>query len=124
MNEKQQGRKTILIVEDDADIGSVLFHLLADETSYDIVLVTHPGEALAIITEITPVLVIFNYQLPEMNGIELFDQLRRLPHLTQVPAVMVSATLPWKEINERGIRGIDKPFDLDGLLALVHTLTG
>lgn len=122
MSEKTRTMKTILMVEDDADIGAIFLHLLVDETPYETILVTDPLEALEVIKVITPVLFILNYRLPHMSGLDLYDRFHAQPDLAHVPAVMVSANLPKEELAKRGIMGLDKPTDIDDFVAAVKQL--
>ncbi len=122
MSKKPLTVKTILMVEDDADIGAIFLHLLVDETPYETILVTDPLEALEVIKVITPVLFILNYRLPHMSGLDLYDRFHAQPDLAHVPAVMVSANLPKEELARRGIMGLDKPTDIDDFVAAVKQL--
>ena len=122
MTQAKRKTKTILVVEDDPDIGSLLLELFASETSYHAVLATDGPLAMKIIIEIQPDLFILNYWLPLMNGLELYDQLHALPELHHVPALMLSANLPIKELEQRGIRGLEKPLDMDQLLQTIEKL--
>jgi CheY-like chemotaxis protein len=94
-----------------------------EETTYEVVLATHPLEALSIVKDLTPVLFILNYQLPVMDGLQLWDQLHAQRGLEQIPTLMISATLPQQQaLDSRGIIALEKPVDLDTFLATIHTL--
>jgi CheY-like chemotaxis protein len=58
--------------------------------------------------------------LPETTGIEVYDHLCAKKQLRTVPAIVMSAALPRQELQERHLRGIDKPFDLDDLLETIE----
>ena len=122
MSDKQTETKTILVVEDDADIGAIFLRLLVDETPYKTILVTDPLEALEVIKIITPILFILNYRLPHMNGLDLYDRLHAQPDLAHIPAMMVSANLPQDELARRGIIGLEKPLDIDDFVDAVKQL--
>lgn len=68
---------------------------------------------------IKPSLFILDYQLPRMNGIELYDKLHAIETLANVPAIMMSAGLPDKELEKRKILGMNKPIDLDDFLQTI-----
>ena len=106
--------KTILLVEDDTDIGEVLAQAISQETSYQAVLVPDGFEALKFIEKLTPSLFILDYQLPRMNGIELYDK------LADVPAIMMSARLPYQDLAKRNITAMNKPVDLDDFLQAIE----
>jgi DNA-binding response OmpR family regulator len=114
--------RTMLIVEDDEYIGEVLVQAIIQETSYLAVLVPDGQAALHTAAEIKPSLFILDYQLPRMNGIELYDRLHAMPDLNMVPAMMISARLPQKELEKRDILGMHKPLDLDEFLQAIDSL--
>ncbi len=112
--------KTILLVEDDVYIGEVLVQAISQETPFNAILVQSGDEALNTVKNIKPDLFILDYQLPRMNGIELYDKLHAIVELTQVPAIMISAQLPTKELKKRNIKGMNKPLDLDDFLQTIE----
>ncbi len=112
--------KTILLVEDDMYIGEVLVQAITQETPFIAILVQSGDEALNTVKGIKPNLFILDYQLPRMNGIELYDELHGNTELEQVPALMISAQLPIKELKKRNIKGMNKPLDLDEFLQTIE----
>lgn len=122
MTQVKRKTKTILVVEDDADIGSVLLEIFALETSYRAVLATDGLLALDIVKDLTPDLFILNYWLPHMNGLELYDRLHALPELRHVPTLLLSANPPTREIAGRKMAVIEKPLDIDKLLKVIADL--
>lgn len=120
--QEQAAAKTILVVEDDAAIGDFLLQALSQETTYQAVLVTDGIQALNIIKKVKPVLLIFNYHLLYMTGLELYDRLQAIKEVQGIPAILISATVPRQEAAKRGIVAIEKPFALDHILATVEKL--
>lgn len=116
--------KTVLVVEDDTGIGSFLVQAIQQETNYQAMLVTDGFQALKTVANIKPGLFILDYQLPRMNGIELYDQLHAIPGLERIPAIIISARLPRQEIEKRQIVGMSKPLELDDFLHTVEHLLG
>ena len=115
--------KTILIVEDDASIGDVLVLTITQETIHHPVLVTDGFQALEIVKEVKPDLLLLDYHLPKMNGLELFDQLHAMKGLEMVPAILTSAGVLQYDIQHRkNIVGISKPVDLSKLVDLIEEL--
>jgi DNA-binding response OmpR family regulator len=113
-------QKTILVIEDDESIGELIMEVLSQETRYDVLLATDAFQALHIIDHITPCLMITDYRLPRMNGIELCDHFHSTPALSNTPVIIMSAHLPLEEVNKRHLVCMDKPFDLDDLLKKVE----
>jgi two-component system phosphate regulon response regulator PhoB len=115
----------ILVVEDEASLQELLAYNLeragfAVEQAYD------ADEARTMIAEQTPDLVLLDWMLPYMSGLELCRQLRRQPATANLPIVMLTA-----RVEERDrLHGLDtgaddyvtKPFSLDELIARVRAV--
>ena len=117
-------QKTVLIVEDDDEIGRLLVLLLSQETPYQVCLVHSAKEALWIVQEVKPVLFLLDYYLPSVTGLQLYDQLHAQQEFAAIPAIIISANLPVKELETRHIVGLAKPFDLDQLLDTIERVIG
>ncbi len=119
---KNLSNKTILVVEDDREIGEVIIEVLLEETQYSAYLATNAHDGLRMMKETKPDLLLLDYQLPSMTGLQLFDQIRTMEGLQDIPTIMISANLPWSELEKRGIVGLEKPFDLDNFVGLVRKM--
>ncbi len=119
---KNLSNKTILVVEDDREIGEVIIEVLLEETQYSAYLATNAHDGLRMMKETKPDLLLLDYQLPSMTGLQLFDQIRTMEGLQDIPTIMISANLPWSELEKRGIVGLEKPFDLDHFVGLVRKM--
>jgi CheY-like chemotaxis protein len=118
----RQTEKTVVIVEDDVDIGLFLVQFLVHETPFRALLVTNASDALRAMKTTHPSLLLLDYRLPGMNGLELYDHLQGLEGGKDIPVVMLSATLPHREIAQRHLVGMNKPVDLDELLQTIENL--
>ena len=110
---------TILIVEDDADIAQFLQQLIEEETPYHTNVIDNGKVALEQAPEINPCLLLLDYRLPGVNGLELYDRLQEKEAIRGVPAIMMSATLPVKELEQRGIYQLRKPMDIGSVLRMI-----
>jgi DNA-binding response OmpR family regulator len=115
-------QKTILIIEDDANVGSSLVQIVVEETPYLAFLVTDPEQALEVFNDFVPDLLVIDYHLPHMNGMQLYDYLQTKREFTHTPTIIISAALPYDEIQQRHLIALDKPFDIDQLLTHIHNL--
>jgi two-component system phosphate regulon response regulator PhoB len=118
-------RPRILVVEDEASLQELLAYNLeragfAVEQAYD------ADEARTLIAEQTPDLVLLDWMLPYMSGLELCRQLRRQPATANLPIIMLTA-----RVEERDrLHGLDtgaddyitKPFSVDELIARVRAV--
>jgi CheY-like chemotaxis protein len=117
-----QTEKTVLIVEDDEDIGLFLVQCIVHETPFRALLVTNGSDALQAMRSTKPNLFLLDYRLPGMNGIELYDHLQDMEGGKDIPVVMISASLPHREIAQRHLVGLNKPVDLYDLLQTIESL--
>lgn len=113
--------KTILVVEDDEDIGEALLFALSEEPSYHVIVAATGNEALQIASRRKINLFIVDYYLSDINGIELYDKLHAIPELQMVPVLLVSVNIEQLEqqLRVRHLMGLGKPFDLDKFLEVV-----
>ena len=85
--------KSILIVEDDAGIRESLGEILQEETIHQIFL-AQDGESLSRCFKLpSPKYLLLDYRLPDINGLELLDHIRRIKGHEQTPVVLMSASL-------------------------------
>lgn len=114
---------TILIVEDDADIGQFLQQLIEEDTPYHTEIIDNGLAALEQAPQLHPCLLMLDYRLPGINGLELYDRLQAVENMQGTPAIMMSATLPVNELEKRGIHQLRKPMDIGGVIRMItHAL--
>lgn len=120
---KLDAKKTssvILIVEDDRSIGEVISTIIVQETSYQSCIVQTGHDALRLLQTFKPEAIILDYRLPDMTGIDLYDRLQSSNNLRTIPVVLTSASNHRDEIEKRDLLLLDKPFDIDDLLAAIR----
>jgi DNA-binding response OmpR family regulator len=114
--------KRILIVEDDRVLGNLLLEALQEEEAYEAFHVLSGEMALSILQTYTPALVLLDYRLPGMNGLELADWLRSREEREHIPILLMSADAPPEVSGKKHLRTLQKPFELETLLRLVAEL--
>jgi CheY-like chemotaxis protein len=116
--------KTVFIVEDDEAIGDLLVQAIEQETSYHAVLASDGFQALKMLQTVKPDLILLDYSLPGMNGLELYDTIHTVKALKHLPVLIVSAETAriQKEIKARQLSQLQKPFDLANLLQAIERL--
>jgi two-component system, OmpR family, phosphate regulon response regulator PhoB len=115
----------VLVVEDE-DALATLLHYNLEKEGYDCAIACDGDEALLMAAERVPDLVILDWMLPKLSGIEVCRCLRALKTETPVSIIMLTAR---GEEDER-IRGLDtgaddyitKPFALSELLARIRAV--
>ena len=114
----------VLIVEDDPAQREVLAYNIRSE-GYRVETATDGDEALLKLQEDLPDLVVLDWMLPNVSGIEICRQMKVSPDMQRVPVIMLSAR---SEENDR-VRGLEvgaddyvvKPYSVAELLARVRT---
>lgn len=116
-------RRRILLIEDNADAREALA-LLLENHGYAVQTAENGARALEQACRQTPDLVITDVEMPELSGLDVIAEFRRLPALAGVPVIVVSAH---HDVQAR-IAGFDlgaddflpKPVHVDELLARVR----
>ncbi|MDQ2886655.1 MAG: response regulator [Chloroflexota bacterium] len=119
---KPEAMKLILIVEDDASIGEMLVRAISEETPHQALLVPDSMHVLEIIKEYRPDLIILDYHLPRMNGLELYDRLQAMEGFENIPTILTTAGVMQYDFQSRHLIGMSKPVDLNKLLDLIEEL--
>ncbi|MFM8939137.1 MAG: phosphate regulon transcriptional regulator PhoB, partial [Phenylobacterium sp.] len=115
----------ILVVEDDDALGTLLRYNLERE-GYAVAVASDGEEALIQTEEHLPDLVVLDWMLPKVSGIEVCRRLRQRPQSRNVPIIMLTAR---GEESDR-IRGLDtgadasvvKPFAVTELAARIRAV--
>jgi two-component system phosphate regulon response regulator PhoB len=119
------GRPLILVVEDEAAIATMLRYNL-EKQGFRVEEAGDGQEALNLIAETTPDLVLLDWMLPTLSGIEVCRQIRRRHETRNLPVIMVTA----RAEDRDAVRGLNigaddyivKPFGMEALLARVRAL--
>ncbi|MFO1027756.1 MAG: phosphate regulon transcriptional regulator PhoB [Acetobacteraceae bacterium] len=115
----------VLIVEDEAALVTMLRYNL-EKAGFRVDEATDGQEALTRITEAQPDLVLLDWMLPVMSGIEVCRQIRRRPMTRDLPVIMVTARTEDQDavraLNTGADDYVTKPFKLDSLLARMRAL--
>ena len=113
----------VLIVDDDPDIRDILKLSLAEE-NYEVIEAPNGEEALAAINQKNPDLVLLDYKLPILSGVEVLRIVKKDILLRHLPIIMITG----KGENEDKVSGIEagaddyvvKPFEPKELLARIR----
>ena len=116
--------KTILIVDDDRTMGEMLKQAITQNTSHRPVWIAESDLVLETARHLHPSLILLDYIMPFMDGLQLYDHLQRVETMRNVPVILISGspTLPFEQLRERGIHVLKKPFELSDLLDMVAQL--
>jgi two-component system phosphate regulon response regulator PhoB len=115
----------VLVVEDEAALATMLRYNL-EKQGYRVTEAIDGQEALDRIAEEMPDLVLLDWMLPTLSGIEVCRQIRRHPNTSSLPVIMLTARTEDQDavraLNIGADDYITKPFNIDSLKARVHAL--
>jgi two-component system phosphate regulon response regulator PhoB len=118
-------KPNILVVEDEPPLVEVLRYNLEKE-GYLVNVAENGAQALSKVHESPPDLVILDWMLPELSGIEVCRQLREDPDSREVPVIMLTARGEEADRVKGLASGADdyvvKPFSPAELLARVRAV--
>lgn len=115
---------TVLVVEDEPAQREVLTYNLEAE-GYDVITAADGNEAILIVREQEPDVVLLDWMLPGMSGIEVCRQIKMQNALRHIPVIMISARS--EEVDK--VRGLEtgaddyvvKPYSVLELMARVKS---
>lgn len=119
-----QNAQRILVVEDHDDLREYLSHTLSE--AYQVETCTNGKEALKIIPEFKPDLVLSDIMMPEMRGDELCSAIKNNILTSHIPVILLTALNDEKNIVEGLETGADKylikPFNIGILKASIANI--
>ena len=115
----------ILVVEDEDALSTLLQYNL-DKEGYEVAVAADGEEALTLVSERLPDIIVLDWMLPKISGIEVCRRLRQRAESRNVPIIMLTAR---GEESDR-IRGLDtgaddyivKPFAMSELSARIRAV--
>ncbi len=114
----------IIMLADDEEMLSELLAELLELNGYNVIRVTSGEEVLKVLTEEIKVdLLIIDYNMPVMNGLECIAELRKLNF--NMPVILSSGSLNIDEIklDEYNIKSkLTKPYDFETMLSTIKQL--
>jgi len=113
-------RPSILLVEDEPSQRAVLSYNLEAE-GFEVQTADNGEDALALISEAAPDLILLDWMMPHVSGIEVCRRLKARPETRGIPIIMLSARS--EEVDK--VRGLEtgaddyviKPYSLVELMA-------
>lgn len=118
------GAKKILVVEDSPELLTGLTDLLS-EKGFTVQVATGGKQALSVIFESNPELILMDVSIPDLDGFEVCKRLKTDQSTADIPVIFMSAVV---EDHERakgfevgGVDFISKPFVIEELFARIET---
>lgn len=120
-----EAKNTILIIEDDNSICAYYKKIIEKEFSnFDIRIVANGYEAISILKDIIPIIIITDHDMPLMNGIQFIEALYKKEVSRSIPVIVISGKFDDDIKNAYTHLGIDnlipKPINAEHLTEVVR----
>ena len=116
---------TVLVVDDELLVADVLVYALEDE-GYRVLRASNGARAMEQLAGETVALVITDYMMPTMNGVELAEAIRAAGGADAPPVILMSGAQAHIARRQSSLFAavFDKPFRMAELVALIRGLIG
>ena len=121
------GEHRILVVEDYEPLLMAIKDILRTE-GYTVFTAVDGVEALRVLEEHRPDLILTDILMPRMNGYAFYDKLQNEPEWVSIPVIFLTAKAEKEDVLKGQDLGVDayitKPFDTPELVAAVRSVLG
>lgn len=117
-------KHTVMVIEDEEALALILKYNLEKE-GYNVVWESRGSKAVPQIEKTRPSVILLDWMLPELSGVEICKLIRNKPDIKNIPIIMLTA----KGEEEDKVKGLSsgaddyvtKPFSIPELMARVKT---
>ena len=118
-------RKKVMVVDDEIHIVHVVAIKLRNN-GYDVISAGNGAEAYDLACEVKPDIIVTDFQMPVMTGMELVEKLRSNEETAAIPVVMLTArgfAVEEEKRHQLRIAGfLSKPFSPRELLTIIEDI--
>ncbi|PXX38683.1 hybrid sensor histidine kinase/response regulator [Undibacterium pigrum] len=119
--------RTALVVDDSLSARRATAQIMRD-AGYEVRTAIDGLDAVAILDEVVPDVILVDMEMPRMNGLELTSHVRARKLDKRIPIIMITSRSTQKHRQQGDAAGVDaylvKPFSEDALLQHINRLTG
>jgi len=112
-------RRSVLVLDDDRDVSQTIKDVIEDQ-GYRAICVGNGREALAVLEQEHPDLMLIDVFMPVMNGVEFLKVIKNNALLSKIPRVIMTAANDRMIGVKEDVSVIYKPVDFDALKRLLH----
>jgi CheY-like chemotaxis protein len=121
--DRKMADKKVLVVDDEVHIVHVVAIKLRNN-GYEVISADNGAEAFELACNESPDIIVTDFQMPVMTGLELVEKLRKNEETKDIPVIMLTArsfAIPKKQQEDLRIAGcLSKPFSPKELLGNIE----
>jgi two-component system, sensor histidine kinase and response regulator len=118
----------LIVVADDNEANRELVAVILQRQGYEVLEANNGREALELVQQRQPDLVLLDIHMPEMDGYEALHVIRESQRGRNVPIVALTASAMAGDAEEALAQGFDaylaKPYEISAVIVLVKNLIG
>ncbi len=115
-----EAKATVLVIDDDAPVREVLRRFLA-QAGYDVNVAENGAAALQLVhSSAPPDVIVLDLMMPVMSGFEVLSALRVHPDWSNIPVVVLTATMGYSADHLQADALLVKPFEMPMLEAAIE----
>ena len=128
MSQPRQGQKKILVVDDEADL-TLVYRVALESFGFKVHTFNDPKESLSNYKPGYYDLIILDIKMPEMDGFQLYDELRKKDHKAKI-CFLTASEMYYEEFRKGDYNVIDrnlfikKPIENEELLKEINRIIG
>lgn len=109
-----------ILIVDDLDTGRLLLRKYLQKYKCDILEAEDGNDAMGVILQYEPDLILLDIAMPNMDGVQVVEQVRSNPRVKKTPIIMITAQHTRDNVKRLGQLGVNgflaKPFDRESVI--------
>ena len=120
------GHSSFILLVDDSAVNNLLMQSILEDKGYSIMAVTNGKDALSLLKQKHPDLIILDIMMPELDGFGVLESVKNFESTACIPVIMLTARNNQKDQEKAFSMGaadyVIKPVDIDDVVARVDRL--
>lgn len=116
----------LILLVDDSAVSNLLMQSILEERGYSILAVSNGMDALDLLKQTLPDLIILDIMMPEMNGFGVLESLKKYESTSAIPVIILTARNNLKDQEKAISMGASdylvKPIDIEDVVNRVGRL--
>ena len=117
---------SLILLVDDSVVNNILMQSILEDRGYSILTVSNGMDALELLKQKRPDLIILDIMMPDLNGFGVLESVKKYESTSNIPVMMLTARNNWKDQERAMTMGaadyVIKPIDIEDVVSRVDRL--